>query len=79
MLGGRFEIWENPVPGLRHLSISDGTGYTLLPESVRLPGVVAIPVVNDVPTIDVEILWKTATPAVDALRAIARAAAPSEA
>lgn len=76
-LNGRFEIWPNPVPGLRHLSIRDGTGFTLLPESVRLPGVVPIPVVDDLPSVDVEILWTRATAAVEALRATARAAAPS--
>lgn len=32
--GETFEIFENPTPGLRHLSLLDSCGFTLVPATV---------------------------------------------
>lgn len=81
--GESFEVWENPVPGLRHLAVRSGEGFSLLPASIRewLPaGVTALDVVDDLPTIDLELLWypETAPPGVKLLVDTAHRLAASE-
>lgn len=54
--GETFDIWENPLPGLRNLAINlrDG-GFMLLPQSLgeHVPGgVTRLPLTDDLPPID---------------------------
>jgi len=61
--GEAFDTWENPLPGLRNLAVSlRRTGFMLLPRSVgdQLPaGLACVPVDDDLPTVDLELLWRT--------------------
>ena len=62
MADARVEVWDNPLPGLRAASsnLNQG-GFMLLPTPVptRLPGVAVLPVRDDLPLIDLELLWRT--------------------
>ena len=59
--GEAFEIAENPTPGLRHLSLLDGRGFTLVPATVGTNppgGAVTIPLADNLPPVDLELLWR---------------------
>jgi DNA-binding transcriptional LysR family regulator len=67
--GEAFEIAENPTPGLRHLSLLDGHGFTLVPETVGTNppgGTVVIPLADSLPLVELELLWRDDAPAPDA-------------
>ncbi|WP_181448955.1 LysR family transcriptional regulator [Nonomuraea aridisoli] len=70
--GEEFEVWENPLPGLRNLavSLSDG-GFMVLPRSLcaRLPGGIAfLPLLDRLPPIELRLSWAPdPSPAVTAL------------
>ena len=60
--GETFEVWENPVPGMRHLSLREEGGFTLAPRSVaeHMPaGAVGVALTDPLPTIDLELVWRT--------------------
>jgi DNA-binding transcriptional LysR family regulator len=78
--GTSFEVWENPTPGLRHLGLRNGAGFTLLPASVaaHLAGdLAAVPIRDQLPPVELELLWKAASTStrtealIDAARALA--------
>jgi DNA-binding transcriptional LysR family regulator len=75
--GEEYEVFENPVAGLRHLSLLDNDGFTLVPRTVGQhppDGTVSIPLDgDDVPTVDLELLWRrgNAAPVVQAFAALA--------
>ncbi|RBM17236.1 hypothetical protein DI005_23420 [Prauserella sp. PE36] len=73
--GETFDIWENPLPGLRNLNVHlrDG-GFMFLPRSLgdHLPkGLVCLPLQQALPA-DLDILWRQ--PPSPAARAFIRAA-----
>ncbi|MCI2416951.1 LysR substrate-binding domain-containing protein [Saccharopolyspora sp. K220] len=59
--GETFEIWENPLPGLRNLNVHlKDRGFMFLPLSLRdhLPGGVAcLPIPHDLP-VNLDIAWR---------------------
>jgi len=59
--GEAFEVWENPLPGLRNLGVSlSRQGFMLLPASLtgHLPaGVRGLVVGDDLSTIDLALSW----------------------
>ena len=79
-------MWENPIPGLRHLGLRAGR-FLLVPESLvaRLPGPLAfLPVTDRLPAVELLLVWRpdTAPPAVKRLvetaRDLARATAAAQ-
>jgi len=81
--GETFEIWENPLPGLRNLNLNlYEDGFMFLPRSVslQLPGqIVCLPVTDDLPPIELTISWnRHAAPPVIALVHTARLLARQE-
>lgn len=59
--GETFEVWEHPVPGLRQSPLRSGEGFTVVCRSaaVRLPGGhVALELVDDLPPVVVEAVWR---------------------
>ncbi len=81
--GETFEVWENPVTGLRTYQNLHHGGFMLVPCTVsrHLPGgIVALEVLDDLPRIDVELTWRpeAASPALAALVATAREVACAE-
>jgi len=75
--GETFEVWENPLPGLRSLNVSlSERGFMVLPAALagQLPaGVVCLALTDDLPTIDLGISRRRdATPAVRLLVRTAR-------
>ena len=80
--GETFEVWENPIPGLRNLNLHSG-GFMLLPRSIgaQLPGRVAcVPISDDLPPVELTLVWRpqTAPPAVGVLVETARRLALSQ-
>ena len=59
--GEAFEVWENPLPGLRNLGVSlSREGFMLLPDSLtgHLPaGVCGLAISDELPTIDLALSW----------------------
>jgi len=75
--GENFDIWENPLPGLRNLNLNlCEDGFMFLPRSVsgQLPAKIAcLTVTDDLPPIELAISWnRQATPAVTTLVRTAR-------
>jgi DNA-binding transcriptional LysR family regulator len=80
--GETFDILENPTPGLRHLSLLDGRGFTLVPATVGTHppgGTVTIPLADNLPPVDLELQWRkdTTSPAIHAVATTARTLAAS--
>lgn len=69
--GETFEVWENPLPGLRNLRSLREDGFMLLPRSVagQLPsGVACLTVTDELPPMELKISWRRGSgPAVTAL------------
>ncbi|MBB6551595.1 LysR family transcriptional regulator [Nonomuraea rubra] len=81
--GETFEVWENPLPGLRNLNVNLRTdGFMLLPRSLgrQLPGGIAYLTVTDVlPSIELRLFWRPdGGPAVTAFCQTARRLARRE-
>lgn len=58
--GEKFEVWENPLPGLRNLVVSlRGTGFMVMPRSLdgQIPGAVCLPVTDPLGPVDLELAW----------------------
>jgi DNA-binding transcriptional LysR family regulator len=75
--GEAFAVWENPVPQTRHDRLRAGEDFTVVPRSLgaRPPsGTVSRPILDDLPTVDLELVWRPAalSPAAGALIAVAR-------
>ena len=64
--GETFDRWENPVPGLRYLNLSDGPRFALLAAGMadHLPAATtAVPLDDDdLPTVDLELVWRSDLP-----------------
>jgi DNA-binding transcriptional LysR family regulator len=60
--GERFEIWENPLAGLRHLGFSRPGDFTLVPESavehLTAGNVVGFTLLDDLPCLEVKLFWR---------------------
>ncbi|MGI5150238.1 LysR family transcriptional regulator [Plantactinospora sp. CA-294935] len=60
--GETFDVWENPLPGLRNLNLNlRDQGFMFLPWSLgrQLPnGVACLSTADELPTIDLEIAWR---------------------
>jgi len=81
--GETFDVWENPLPGLRNLTLNLGEeGFMFLPRSVgrQLPaGITCLTVTDELPPIELAISWaRQTTPAVIALVHTARRLARRE-
>jgi DNA-binding transcriptional LysR family regulator len=81
--GEDFDVWENPLPGLRNVNVNlRDRGFMLLPRSLGglLPaGVAALPVGDRLPAIDLELAWKRhASPATGVFVATAHQVARTE-
>ncbi len=75
--GERFALWTDPVPQARHDRLRAGEDFTVVPRSLgaRPPdGTVSLPVLDDLPPVDLELIWRpgSVSPSVDALIAVAR-------
>jgi Transcriptional regulator len=81
--GERFDVWENPLPGLRNLNLNlCEDGFMFLPRSVslQLPAkITCLTVTDDLPPIELAISWnRQATPAMIAFVHTARHLARKE-
>ncbi|MEU6788369.1 LysR substrate-binding domain-containing protein [Nonomuraea angiospora] len=81
--GETFDVWENPLPGLRNLNLNlSDNGFMLLPRSLgrQLPtGVTCLPLTDDLPPIELRISWeRNPSPAATALIRTARRLARRE-
>ncbi|MEV4170302.1 LysR family transcriptional regulator [Nonomuraea sp. NPDC049709] len=81
--GEEFDVWENPLPGLRNLNVSlSDSGYMLLPRSLcgQLPGGIACLRLEDrLPPIELRVSWqRNPSPAVMTLVRTARRVARRE-
>ncbi|MFC4009478.1 LysR family transcriptional regulator [Nonomuraea purpurea] len=81
--GEDFDVWENPLPGLRNLGVSlNDSGFMLLPRSLgrQLPGGIAyLPIVDELPPIELRLSWeRNPSPAATALVRTARRLARRE-
>lgn len=60
--GERFDVWENPLPGLRNLHINlRERGFMVLPTSLRdkfTTGVAWLPIRDALPSIDLTLCWQ---------------------
>jgi DNA-binding transcriptional LysR family regulator len=73
--GAGFQVRESPLPGLRHLDLSDRRSFTLMPESLAAhepATTVGVPVTDPLPMLDMELVWKREGPALALLLAAAR-------
>jgi DNA-binding transcriptional LysR family regulator len=75
--GEGFEMWENPVPQARHDRLRAGEDFTVVPRSLggQPPaGTVSLPILDDLPAIDLELVWRrdSLSPSAGALVALAR-------
>jgi len=80
--GERFEVWESPIPQARHDRLRTGTDFTVVPRSLgdRPPsGTVGIAILDDLPTVDLGLVWRAdaLSPSVEALIAVARRLRPT--
>jgi DNA-binding transcriptional LysR family regulator len=69
-------------PGLRHLSLLDGRGFTLVPATVGTNppgGAVIIPLADNLPSVELELLWRNDadSPAIGTILSTAQALAAS--
>lgn len=59
--GETFDVWENPLPGLRNLSVNlRGQGFMVLPASLgdHLTAAVAwLPISDALPAIELSMFW----------------------
>lgn len=82
--GESYDIWENPLPGLRNLNINlRDRGFMVLPEPLgdHLPtGVTCLPITDNLPPIDLTLYTprREATPAIRLLAETARQLARRE-
>ncbi|MFG1708932.1 LysR family transcriptional regulator [Nonomuraea sp. M3C6] len=81
--GKEFDVWENPLPGLRNLNVSlSDSGFMLLPRSLsrQLPGGIAhLTITDDLPPIELRLSWeRNPSPAATALVRTARRLAGRE-
>ncbi len=59
--GEPFEVWENPLAGLRHHGFRTVDDFTLIPASAGLQppvGSVRLELLDDLPTIDIDLIWR---------------------
>jgi DNA-binding transcriptional LysR family regulator len=59
--GETFEHWESPIHGLGHLDLSDRSSFALVVASAtgQVPvGTVTIPIDDDLPALEVQMVWK---------------------
>lgn len=75
--GEAFDVWENPVPQARHDRLRAGQDFTVVPRSLggQPPGgTVSRPILDDLPTVGLEIVWRpgSVSPSAGALIAVAR-------
>jgi DNA-binding transcriptional LysR family regulator len=75
--GEAFDVWENPVPQARHDRLRTGEDFTVVPRSLggQPPaGTVSRPILDDLPTVDLELVWRpgSLSPSAGALIAVAR-------
>jgi DNA-binding transcriptional LysR family regulator len=64
-LGSAFEVWQEPVPQRRHARLREGDDFTVVPCSMSADppaGLVSIPVLDELPVITLELVWKTPSP-----------------
>lgn len=81
--GETFEHWENPVPGIRYLNLSEGARFALLPDGMtaQLPTTTtAIRLDGDPAALDLSLVWRSGRPtaAVEALVATAEELAEAQ-
>ncbi|WP_211697889.1 LysR family transcriptional regulator [Mycobacterium spongiae] len=56
-----FPFREDPIPGLRHLSLEDGHSFTLVPESMADnlgSELTAVGLTDEIPTFDLYLIWR---------------------
>lgn len=75
--GEEFDVWENALPQARHDRLRAGEDFTVVPRSLggRPPaGTVSRPVSDDLPAVDLELVWRPGSlpPSAAALIEVAR-------
>ena len=75
--GEAFDVWADPVPQARHDRLRTGEDFTVVPRSLGgdpPPGTVSRPILDDLPSIDLELVWRpdSVSPSASALIAVAR-------
>jgi DNA-binding transcriptional LysR family regulator len=75
--GERFDTWESPIPRARHDRLRTGEGFTVVPRSLRddpPTGTVSLDILDDLPSVDLELVWRkdSLSPSAGALIAVAR-------
>ncbi|SDI08129.1 DNA-binding transcriptional regulator, LysR family [Nonomuraea jiangxiensis] len=81
--GAEFDVWENPLPGLRNLNVSlRDSGFMVLPRSLgrQLPsGIAYLTITDEMPPIELRLSWqRNPSPAVTTLIRTARRLARRE-
>ena len=60
-----FPFREDPIPGLRHLSLEDGHSFTLVPKSMADnlgSELTAVGLTDEIPTFDLYLIWRHQSP-----------------
>jgi hypothetical protein len=75
--GEVFDVWESPIPQARHDRVRTGEGFTVVPRSLRdrpPAGTVSLDILDDLPSVDLELVWRpdALSPSAGALIAVAR-------